>query len=384
MELLRSFQAHGPVTLSQDRRDSRVVLRKRLDDYELRNVELADPTEHPRRPLATKMFDEIFCETWKQAEPWIGDAGRLQPWSAFVVDSVDVHFVREEMEQSLGLLDAKLVAENKRRELAVYRAGDAIVVVTADDRAALLEQGIRCPIFVIPNIVPFLPRRERPRKRELSFIAGFKHRPNVDGLLWFVENCWERIRLEVPDAELTIVGSNAGESVLALAERPGITVAGFVPSTEPYLDAAAVSIAPLRYGGGLKGKVCEAMAAGVPVVGMPAALQGIPAQDRISVRIADDPITFSAAVVELLRDSVFAEKLGAEGRKVVAEICGPDVVRSAVEELMSWLAARPAPSFAQRCAWQLARRGWLTIHACRRWARRVYDSRDKRGKAVTP
>ena len=292
-----------------------------------------------------------LVEFWNMTE-WAAPIVRKAiPWAPIVVDSVDVHFVREEAALALGLLDAQEVHSRKQRELAAYRDADAVIVVTEDDAIALRSAGVQTPIHIIPVVMPLRLRPEMEREPELLFVGGFKHSPNVDGVLWFVKEVFPRVRAEVADATFTIVGSNPPPEILALADIPGVNVVGYVPDTGPYLDRAAVSIAPLRYGGGMKGKVCEALAAGMPLVTTTSGVQGISITDGNGVRVADSPEDFSAAVVWALTHRIAAQAMGVEGRRRINDVCGPDSVALRVNEMVRALAR--TPSFSQRIAWGL-------------------------------
>jgi glycosyltransferase involved in cell wall biosynthesis len=104
------------------------------------------------------------------------------------------------------------------------------------------------------------------------FTGVMDYEPNVDGVSWFVEQCWPTLRQRFPDARLLVVGSNPVVKVQALARVGGVTVTGRVPSTPPFFDQAAVAIAPLRLARGVQNKVLEAMSMALPVVSSSAAL----------------------------------------------------------------------------------------------------------------
>jgi glycosyltransferase involved in cell wall biosynthesis len=311
-----------------------------------------------RLALHLRLYSLSVIEFWHTAETLIPLIRRYQPWVNIVVDSVDVHFVREAAASDLGLMDAELVAANKRRELAVYRQADAVIVVSEDDRARLVAEGISTPIFVIPIIVGLVTRREEPRAREVLFVGGFRHRPNTDGVGWFVKECWNRVRAEVADATLTIVGSNPTEEVRALGAQPGVRVEGYVPDTAPYLQRAAVSIAPLRYGGGMKGKVCEALAASVPLVTTSEGASGISLEHRVHAWIADRPDDFAAGVVECLRYPAAAEAMGNRGQAVINALCGEEAVDTRVAEFLGATRNVP-PAWSKVARW--AARGSVVI-----------------------
>ncbi len=220
--------------------------------------------------LAFARYDVVIIEFWTFAEQLLDTIARWQPWAKIVIDTVDVHFLREETGLALGVSDAATVAANKTRELAVYRRADAVVAVTHEDRdglaAALRDTARPIHLAVIPNIIPPRARRAIDRGPYILFVGGFAHVPNIDGICWFTREAWPMIRTAFPKAALHIVGSNPPDNVNRLRDEPGVTVHGYVSDLNPFLDEAAVSVAPLRYGGGMKGKVTEALSAAIPVV----------------------------------------------------------------------------------------------------------------------
>lgn len=142
-------------------------------------------------------------------------------------------------------------------------------------------------------------------KREgILFVGGFAHPPNKDGLLWFAEKIWPRIRMSIPDAKLYVVGSNADEDVLALDSIDnGICIKGFVSEEElrELYDMTRMVIVPLRYGAGVKGKTVEALYYGSPIVTTSVGAEGIPNAETV-MKIADDEYDFADAVTNLYKD----------------------------------------------------------------------------------
>jgi len=296
---------------------------------------------HIERALLRETYDVGLFEFYYNAADVLPMFRQFQPQARVMTDSVDVHYVRERAAADLGLLPRARADETRRRELAVYRESDAVIAVSEWDRAALEGECGLPPVVVVPLIVPTRPRPDARRENELVFIGGFDHRPNMDGVGWFVGEAWPRVREAVPDATLTVIGSNAPPEVHEMADLPGVQVLGYVPDTNPHLDRAAVSIAPLRYGAGMKGKVIEALACGVPVVTTAVGVQGLLVVSGEQLLLADDPEGFAAAVVSLLRDPVRAREVGLAGQRYVAGVCGPDVVACLAEDALS--AARVGP-----------------------------------------
>ncbi|WP_435011775.1 glycosyltransferase (plasmid) [Tundrisphaera lichenicola] len=274
-------------------------------------------------------------EFWEYAEWAAGVFRERQPWARVIIDTVDIHFLREEAGLAHGFSDAAGVEARKLRELATYRQADAIIAITPEDRKSLEFLDGMPRQYMVPIIVPSRPRDDRPRGREALFIGGFRHAPNVDGILWFVGEVWPEVRRALPDATLTVVGSHAPVEVKDLGQVGGVQVVGHVPETAPYLDNAALSVAPLRYGAGMKGKVTEAMASGMAVVTTTVGAQGLGAVSGQHLAIADDAGEFARQVVGLLGDPNRAREMGQAARELVGSICSPQAAGERLEEMLA-------------------------------------------------
>jgi glycosyltransferase involved in cell wall biosynthesis len=273
-----------------------------------------------------------------------------------------VCFARTERGAALGQESDEEAAHVKERELAAFRASDAVVTVSSGDDALLRSLPDMPPTFLLPNIVPVRSRADRQPTKECLFVGGFRHAPNIDGVLWFVQEVWGRIHKAVPDAVFTIVGSHPPKEITNLdGTVPGVRVTGYVPETDSYLDRCAVSVAPLRWGGGMKGKVTEAVACGVPVVTTVIGAQGFDAENGIEMAITDDPEAFADAVIGLLNDSQKAEAMGLAGQKRLAGICSPEAVSESVETMLKTLVPAPHPSRRFSAKWVLYRSAFYAL-----------------------
>ncbi|WP_235679857.1 glycosyltransferase [Cupriavidus necator] len=183
---------------------------------------------------------------------------------------------------------------------------------TTQVRQWLVDNGGNAKAFTIPvyafDSFPEAPCSNLSARRDLLFVAGFAHAPNGDAAEWFVREVLPRIHAVMPGVHLYMVGSNPSEKVRNLA-GPSVTVTGFVSDEQlaDYYRNARVSVAPLRFGGGMKGKVVEAMRFGLPCVTSAAGAQGL-ADAADFLAVADDPARFADHVLNLLRDdSVWLE-----------------------------------------------------------------------------
>ncbi|MDD2541273.1 MAG: glycosyltransferase, partial [Desulfuromonadaceae bacterium] len=254
--------------------------------------------------LKAEKFKVALLEFYFTAGFYLDRIRILQPECRVVVDTVDVHYLR--LKQKYDLTkdegDYATYLETKEKELRIYRKSDAVITVTKDDAAALFEESLDIPSEVVHNVHEICLSDATPEKDSLIFVGGFSHDPNVDAVLYFCSDILPIIRKNKPDIHITIVGSNPPDEIRML-KNEFITVTGYVPETTTYLHRSHISVAPLRYGAGMKGKIGEAMAHGVPVVTTSVGAEGMGLTDRKNVMIADSPQDFADAVLDLLNDS---------------------------------------------------------------------------------
>ncbi len=217
-----------------------------------------------------------------------------------------------------GPLGRWIYGREHRRLLAfeaqVARTFDASLVVS-DVEKDLFERCIPgTTAEVVPNGVDtehFTTAGDAERHpHTLVFTGVMDYEPNVDGVLWFVAECWPALRREFPDARLLVVGSKPTAAITALGSQPGITVTGRVPTTPPWFDRAAVAIAPLRLARGVQNKVLEAMCMALPVVSSPQAAQGLGPVPDGTLAIADGAEATLAAIRGWFSDPAGARQVG--------------------------------------------------------------------------
>ena len=271
------------------------------------------------------------------------DAVRAFASDALVVfDTVDLHFLREErlaeLEESAA---AKAAARAKRNEeLALIRKADVTLVVSPIEQALLAELLPDARVMVLSNIHELLPGGKPFAEREgLVFIGGFQHPPNTDAVLWYAREILPRVRERLPGVKTVIVGSMVPAPIKALA-ADDFDVAGYVPDVAPYFCGSRISISPLRYGAGVKGKVNLAMSFGLPVVATPSSVEGMHLSPGDDVLVAETAADFADAIVRLYGDQPLWEKLAAGGRENIRRHFSRDVARSAITRLIALVDAR--------------------------------------------
>ena len=228
----------------------------------------------------------------------------------------------------------------RRYEGQIVADFEHTLAVTENDRTALLAaapQGAQAitvlPIAVDTSALPVAERKSS--SRAIVTLGTLHYPPNADGIRWFVEDVYPLIREAVPDTSMTIIGKNPPADFVRLAARPelNIQVPGFVPVLEPYLDRAALMVVPVRAGGGMRVRILEAFARGMPVVTTTVGLEGIQAVPGQDVEVHDTAAAFAEAVIALLNDPERQQRLAERGRRLAQERYDRQVVLRRVDEL---------------------------------------------------
>jgi glycosyltransferase involved in cell wall biosynthesis len=213
---------------------------------------------------------------------------------------------------------ARLMWAKYRRYLrGLLRHFRAFTVVSARERELLgAVLGDTRAIHLLPNGIAAAEYHPQttPRPDTILFTGSFRYPPNYDGMRWFVESVWPRIRRARPGVRLLITGDGAG---LTLPAAEGVERTGFVDDLRPLFAASWLAVAPIFSGSGTRVKILEAMAAGTPVVASSKGAEGIEAVDGEHLLLADDPAGFAAHVVALLADPVRRARLALAGRQLV-------------------------------------------------------------------
>jgi glycosyltransferase involved in cell wall biosynthesis len=206
----------------------------------------------------------------------------------------------------------------KRYEGRVCRASAAVMTVSEEDRVALEAAGAPQNMPIIPiavEVAGIQPTQRQPNAQGMLSMATMYWPPNIDGVLWFAHEVLPLIRRDEPDAPFYIIGARPPAEVQTLTRDSTIEVTGYVDDPTPYLQSSALMVVPLRAGGGMRVKILEALARGIPVVSTTIGAEGIDVTPDEHLLIADDPADFAAAVVRLLRDRALADQLATNGRR---------------------------------------------------------------------
>jgi glycosyltransferase involved in cell wall biosynthesis len=164
----------------------------------------------------------------------------------------------------------------------------------------------------------FYPGKNKlPTNKVIAFTGNMGYFPNKNAILWFLKNCWEIIKKQVPGTQLVIAGRNPGPGIKKYNNGDSVRVSGYVDSVAAVLREARLAIAPLQSGSGMQFKILEAMACALPVVTTSIGLGTIPAVNNESILAADGANDFAQCCIRLLTDDILAETIGKKAMQIV-------------------------------------------------------------------
>jgi O-antigen biosynthesis protein len=266
-------------------------------------------------------FDLVLIFRFTAASRNLDAVRRLAPRAKVILHTSDLHFLREEREADLRS-DARIrqrAAKIRRAELDIISRVDCTIVHSPVEQQLLARElpAARVAVFgwaieAPGTAVPFEPRRD------IAFIGGYQHPPNVDAALYFAAEVLPLVRRQIPEIRFNIVGSNPTASLREL-QSDSTNVVGFVPDIGEFLDRVRLTVAPLRYGAGIKGKIGTSLSYGVPCVATPLGAEGMGLEHGRNVLIAESPEDLADQVVRLYKDQAFWESMSANGVAFVRE-----------------------------------------------------------------
>jgi len=299
---------------------------------------------------AREAFDLALIAFWHLAELYLPVLRARSPETRVLVDSVDLHFLRQarsafgraRREARPDPLDGRF-ADELRRELNVYGTADGVLAVSGKE-AGWVDDLVGAAGHA--HCVPLLedgPALTRPleERRGLVFVGNFRHPPNVDALGFLAEVVARLDPALLAAHPLSIVGNALEPRLLGpLAHHPHVHAVGWVPALEPYLERARLALVPLRQGAGTKAKLLHALCAGTPCVSTTIGIEGFGLAAGQEVWVADGPDAFAAGIARLAGDDETWRALSRQGRRAVAEVHGRAAVRARLQAAIGAVLAR--------------------------------------------
>ena len=267
-------------------------------------------------------FDYVFLSRPFVADKYIDYIKKITKAKIFYLGH-DLHYLRENRIYNLTkekyLLQVSKIY--KKIELSIVKKADISYFVSAEEIKILKEfdSSINCKIIPI-NI---FPKKEiiqfDKNRKDLLFVGGFKHSPNTDAVLWFEERIFNKIKMDIQDIKLYIIGSNPPKEIKKL-ESSYIKILGHVNDDilDEYYKKCRICIAPLRCGAGVKGKIIEAMYRQIPVITTTIGAEGLKNIENCLV-IEDEPEKFAEKLICMYNDYYFLSKLSMNGFNYINE-----------------------------------------------------------------
>ena len=256
-------------------------------------------------------YDAVIMSRVDVARRALRAVRRYCPQARRVFDTVDLHFLRDA--RRAELFGSRSGERLKARELAVARACDVTLVVSQAEKDLLAREAPDLVVEVLSLIQTPQPTETLFAERSgILFIGNFQHPPNCDAVEHYLRDVHPAVQERLPGVEFTVIGSHAPKSLERLA-CAGVHFLGHVPEIRPNFAAARLSVAPLRYGAGIKGKINTSLAFGVPVVTTTIGAEGMNLEHGEHVLIADKPEAFTDAVVSLYSDAALWARLAENG-----------------------------------------------------------------------
>jgi O-antigen biosynthesis protein len=266
------------------------------------------------REHGSELHAVILCRH-TVAGQYAGLVRRHAPQAKLIFDTVDLHFLRERRAAELGgsAVMARQAEAARRSELALIEQADVSLVVSPHEQSLLARLLPQARVELLSNIHKVHGCRQPYAGRgDLVFIGGYGHPPNSDAVRWIAGEILPKLREALPDIRVHVLG-DMPDTVRHELATPGLEFHGRVAELAPWLDRCLATLAPLRFGAGVKGKINMSMSHGVPVIATTIAVEGMQLADGVNVLVADDAAAFVEAVRRLQRDETLWQKLSVRG-----------------------------------------------------------------------
>jgi O-antigen biosynthesis protein len=276
--------------------------------------------------------DLVYLHRYSNASKYATMVRRYFPECRIVYNVADLHFLRMERQAEIDptSVSAAQAAAQRRDEIAVMRNVDSVIVHSPVEAALLAESDASLKVEVVPWTVRLRPSKVPFAARSgAAFVGGFGHPPNLDAVRWLVGEILPQLRPVAPGCTTYLVGSKMQDEVAAM-QRPGVVPLGFVPVLADILHKLRCTVVPLRYGAGIKGKVLESFAHGLPCVMSEVAAEGLELSGDLAWLVARSPAEFAEKLARVHEDEAFNRTLSDAGLAYIEQRYGAEVVTAAL------------------------------------------------------
>lgn len=297
--------------------------------------------------LKESKFHFAIIAFWNLAQSVIPLVRELSPDTRLIVDSVDLHFLRES--RAMFIEFGKLLPSFSSisvREINTYLQADNVLTVSKKEAAILNELSANPSKAVEINLYEDFERSERPYRdrRGILFIGNFRHSPNLDAVRFLTQAIYPKLDRTILDQHpIYIIGNAPSPDVLEIVQgHENIHLVGWVPSVKPYLERSVAMIAPMRFGAGTNRKIMESLLIGTPCVSTSIGAEGFGLDHEENILIADNPTDFAFEIARLISNEELWHRLAENGRSHMLSSHSFKVVRDQVRRVLNALGGTPS------------------------------------------
>ncbi|BAZ45974.1 family 2 glycosyl transferase [Chondrocystis sp. NIES-4102] len=265
---------------------------------------------------------------------------RINPAIKVIYDTIDLHYLRFkrawELSNNKDPKTATVWIDMQAKELKVAQQADFTITVTEVEQKILQAQGIN-NVAVIPNIhIPYQGEIPSFNERQgILFIGSYDHPPNVDAVFWLCQEIMPLVWQKNPNIKVTLLGNNPTTEVKGL-ESDRIIIPGYIHDLTPYFNSHKLSVSPLRYGAGMKGKIGQSLEYSLPVVSTSIGTEGMNLIVGEHILEANNAEDFARAILSLTEDKNLWEQISANCQSAIA-IYTPQAIQLNIRELIEQL-----------------------------------------------
>ena len=294
------------------------------------------------------MYDVVVVFRAPVARKYLKVLQRVCPEARVIFHTSDLHYLREERKallQNSAEISAR-AKELKQIELECIQNSDCTIVHSFAEAEILGREVSESKVVVLPWILQAIGcRRSFDEREDIMYLGGYQHPPNVDAVLYFIEEIFPKVKDKIPKLKFYVVGSNPPSELIAKGTED-VLVTGYVKDLSEYVDRCRLSVAPLRYGAGIRGKIATSLSYGLPCVSSSLGAEGMRLTDGQDALIADEPSEFVDAIVRLYWDRDLWNRLSENGLAYVKNTYSLAAGEKTVADILESINIRKPPSKA--------------------------------------
>ncbi|MHB2166870.1 glycosyltransferase [Alsobacter sp. R-9] len=289
-------------------------------------------------------FDAVYLHRYTTAMRRMDSIRAVMPGARVLLNVADLHALRVAREAELAGSDEMRARARQVEadEVGMIRLADATIVHSHVERDLLKDRFAITDVHVVPWSMPLAsPIEDWQRRTELAFVGSGRHRPNIDCIDYLLSEIMPRVRERLPDVGLRLIGPDIPLEYADDARR--VRVDGWVPSLPGALSTARLTVAPLRFGAGVKGKVLDSWALGIPCVMSSMAAEGLPVDRLPHGTVFDGPDAFAENLVRLYQSPDVLEQLSTASQSIISSLYSRREVEQCFSRIFAHMEASRLP-----------------------------------------